>query len=182
MNFTFEAFTDGACRRNGSPNAVGGAGVHFPRYMLDGRPAHQSIPLPCDPIPTNNRAELTAIIYTLRAAHHMQHIMSRHQPPPLFRLTVHSDSQYAVNCMTVWIDKWLENGWIGTDGGPVKNKDLITEIRHLTRLIEESYNGGQIIFNWIRREENEKADEYANIACDLAEQQLQTEAWRSTGI
>ncbi|KAJ6590487.1 ribonuclease H-like domain-containing protein [Mycena vulgaris] len=171
MSFSMQVFTDGACRGNGTPAAVGGAGVWFPQYMPDGRAAHWAIPLPQDPHPTSNRAELTAIVHALCAAHDMQIRISRHyREPPPFGLTVHSDSQYAVNCMTVWIDKWRRNGWVAEGGGDVKNRDLIEEVQRLKFLIEESFSGGRVVFKWVKREENQMADGYANEGCNLAEE------------
>jgi hypothetical protein len=42
------------------------------------------------------------------------------------KLLLHTDSQFLISCITVWIHKWKQNGWILSDGGTVKNKeDLI---------------------------------------------------------
>ncbi|KAK7046736.1 ribonuclease H1 [Favolaschia claudopus] len=151
MPFTLQAWADGACRRNGSIDAVGGAGVSFPRYPQGNR----SEVLPHPPRATNQRAELYALILALEAVIEKQDaVCANANHPPFFIVTIHADSRYAIHRDL-----------------PVVNADLVKEAHNLRGQIEDSYKGGQVEFKWIPREENVKADEYANDACDRAEEE-----------
>lgn len=72
------------------------------------------VPLP----PTNNVAELYAMYVILS--------MLRD-----YDLTIHSDSQYSIGCVTTWISGWMRNGWKTSNGQPVKNQELIKAIYDL---------------------------------------------------
>lgn len=41
---------------------------------------------------------------------------------------LHTDSQFLISCITVWIHKWKRNGWKLSDGGLVKNKEDLTAL------------------------------------------------------
>ncbi|KAJ7039901.1 ribonuclease H1 [Mycena alexandri] len=166
MTFNLDVWTDGACRRNGHDGAVGGAGVWFPRFP----PGCRSEPLPPSPKPTNQRAELTAIILALEEALRKQNITCATNPrPPFFVLNVNTDSQYAVSCLTEWIFNWMHNGWLTTNYQPVQNADLIQEADSLRVTLEESFGGGKVNFTWVPRAQNTDADRLANEGCDEAE-------------
>lgn len=53
-------------------------------------------------------------------------------PDPV-SVTIYSDSQYAVNCITKWAAHWQRCNWVTTNGLPVKNKALIESIIPLTK-------------------------------------------------
>jgi ribonuclease HI len=38
-------------------------------------------------------------------------------------LLLHTDSEFLISCITVWIHKWKKNDWKLSDGGQVKNKE-----------------------------------------------------------
>lgn len=65
---------------------------------------------------TNNIGELTAVLMALR----------RHggEAP----LAIHSDSQYAINCSSTWVDGWRRRGWRSSSGTPVMNLPLVKAI------------------------------------------------------
>lgn len=44
------------------------------------------------------------------------------------KLLLHTDSQFLISCITVWIHKWKQNGWKLSDGGQVKNKEDLIEL------------------------------------------------------
>ena len=81
-------FTDGACEKMGTPDAVAGIGVHFPEspnldisaQILGGK--------------TNNHAEFSAIIKALQ------------QVGSVRPTVVCSDSQYCLDCITKWYFGW----------------------------------------------------------------------------
>lgn len=39
-----------------------------------------------------------------------------------------SDSNYAINCVTKWFQKWRDNGWLNASNKTVENRDLIEKI------------------------------------------------------
>ncbi|KAG7163074.1 Ribonuclease H1-like [Homarus americanus] len=42
------------------------------------------------------------------------------------KVSIHTDSQFMINCMTSWLKNWKKKNWVKSDGEPVKNKeDLI---------------------------------------------------------
>lgn len=41
---------------------------------------------------------------------------------------IYSDSNYAIQCVTVWFQNWRKNGWMTSAKKPVENKDLVQEI------------------------------------------------------
>lgn len=85
---------------------------------------------------------------------------------PELRVTIYSDSQYAVRCMNDWIYKWCWNGWLNSRGFEVANRDLIERASHLDDLIKEL---GSVDYVWIRREDNEEADEQCCLRLDEQE-------------
>jgi len=64
---------------------------------------------------TNQRAELTALLESLLFA-------ANHVTVPV---TVYTDSQYSMNCMTIWGPSWKRKGWKRDSGEPLQNLDLI---------------------------------------------------------
>ncbi|KAJ7800298.1 ribonuclease H-like domain-containing protein [Mycena olivaceomarginata] len=164
MPYQIDVWTDGACRGNGEPGAVAGAGAWFSRPMQGS--TGWSRPLPQDPVPTNQRAELAGVVLALELA-----VQRREQLDfdPFFILTIHTDSRYAIGCLCDWIEKWKYNGWCNARGLPVANRDLIEEA---SDMIDGIKNGGRVDFVWVPREQNVEADRLANEACDKAEQDL----------
>lgn len=111
-----DVYTDGACSRNGQPDACGGVGVFF------GHNHHHNISERLrGQIQTNQRAELMAVLRAVQVIGQYH----RHSDD-LF--VIHSDSAYAINCLTVWCNDWIDNGWINSKGLPVANQDLIKSI------------------------------------------------------
>ncbi len=107
-----DIYTDGAC--SGNPGPGGWAAVLiYGEHMkeLSGGHAHT----------TNQRMELTAAIEALKAL----------KEP--CKVKLYSDSAYMVNCFQQkWYEKWQQNGWKNSQGQPVENKDLWTQLLSLT--------------------------------------------------
>ena len=140
-----ELFSDGACKGNPGP---GGWGVLL-RYggvekELSGG----------EPITTNNRMELIAVIRGLQAL----------KRPSRVRIT--TDSQYVMRGITEWIGNWKRNGWRTAAKQPVKNSDLWQQL-------DQALAPHQIEWNWVRghtsHPENERADRLANLGVAQAE-------------
>lgn len=137
-----ELFTDGACRGNPGP---GGWGVIL-RYGDRERELYGG-----EPLTTNNRMELTAVIRGLEA-------LKRR-----CRVRVVTDSQYVRNGITQWIHNWKRNGWRTAGRQPVKNAELW---RHLDDLVQVH----EVEWEWVKghsgHPENERADMLANRGID----------------
>lgn len=109
---------------------------------------------------TNNIAELTAIHELLRAV------------PGQLPLEIRSDSQYAINALTVWSAGWARKGWRTSSGAPVANADLIRTITEQLRRRQ-----APAVFAKVRAHQasggdplNEAADSRANEAARSVQQ------------
>jgi ribonuclease HI len=98
---------------------------------------------------TNQRAELTAIA---RALDHVA--IDR-------TLTIHTDSNYSIKCLTEWFQKWETNKWRNSSGKEVENKDLIKPI--IARIREREMCGAKTHLRWIKGHANDPG----NTAADL---------------
>ena len=99
-----EIYTDGAC--SGNPGVGGWGSILIYKGV-------QKIISGGEPLTTNNRMELTAIIKALEAL----------KEPCEVR--VYSDSQYAVDAiMKGWLTYWMSHGWRTKSKDDVKNVDL----------------------------------------------------------
>ena len=96
---------------------------------------------------TNQRAELTAILRALQTIDLAQD------------LEIRTDSKYSIQCVTEWYLNWERNGW-KTRGGPVKNQDLVQQVRE--RLDLREVNGGRTQFIWVKGHDTDQG----NIAAD----------------
>lgn len=100
-----------------------------------------------EPVTTNNRMELTAILKGLQLI------------APEENATLWTDSAYAMNAITRWGHSWRRNGW-RTRTGDVKNRDLVE--RCMDALSERP--GTQL--KWVKGHNgnrwNERADSLAN--------------------
>jgi len=131
-------YSDGACKGNPGP---GGWGA----WLQSGD--HQKELWGGDPLTTNNRMELTAVIEALASLKRTCEI------------AVYTDSEYVKNGITTWIHGWKKRGWKTADGKPVKNVELWQRLEALAKL-------HHIEWHWVKGHAghpgNEKADELAN--------------------
>ncbi|KAJ8061797.1 hypothetical protein OCU04_009591 [Sclerotinia nivalis] len=128
---TIKVWTDGSSRGNGKAGAVAGYGVFFG----DGDERNISAPLEGTP-QTNQRAELTAALRALE-------IVPLDKP-----IEIITDSNYTINCATVWYKSWEKNGWKTSTGKPVMNEDLVKSIRE--RIDERTKGGVQTNLTWVK--------------------------------
>ncbi|KAF7307246.1 Ribonuclease H [Mycena indigotica] len=123
-------YSDGACKNNGKPNALGGIGVWWgpndPRNLSERCPGKQ----------TNNRAELIAILRVLEET-----------PLSTEPLYIKTDSRYSISSLTEWYPGWIRNGW-RTSAGPVLNKELIQYV--LAHLDNRKTRGQEIVLQYVK--------------------------------
>ena len=133
-----EIFSDGACKGNPGP---GGWGVLL-RYG-----EHEKELFGGEPLTTNNRMELMAVIQALEAL----------KRPSRVRVT--TDSQYVKQGVTSWMARWKRNGWQTAERKPVKNRDLWERM-------DQVLGRHELQWKWVRghtgHPENERADRLAN--------------------
>lgn len=151
-------YVDGGCRHNGTTKAyAAAAAVRITRWKIHW---HCERLLGSSEGSTNQRAEITAIILALEMAlEKYDELLSS----PQLKLTIFSDSKYAVGCMNEWIYKWANNGWKNYRGKDVVNQDLI---RKASDLDDKLADLGTVKYVWIPRSENELADKCCNDALD----------------
>jgi ribonuclease HI len=117
-----DVYCDGSATHNGGPNCRAGYGVFFGH----GDKRNTSKEIFDDP--SNNRAELHAIKRTLEILQETDDI-SKYKV-----VTIHSDSEYSIKSLKVWMPNWKRNGWKTANKQPVKNVDLLKSIdAHLQR-------------------------------------------------
>lgn len=144
--------TDGGCLDNGKPYAIGAAACCLKNRWTENYTYKTRI-LPRLPTPTSQRAELTAVILALEWALERYEELRGY---PKLRVTIMMDSKYVFGCMTEWVDKWMDNGWLNARGTDVANRDLIEEALELEERVEEL---GTVNYVWVPREENYNADQ-----------------------
>jgi len=111
-------YTDGACTGNPGP---GGWGVVV--YFNDGSVHEMG---DGSRHTTNNKMEMQAAIAGL------QFLKTSGQSEPI---TLYTDSEYLINCVTKWVKSWKKKGWKKADGNPVLNQDLLETLDQLNSRI-----------------------------------------------
>lgn len=131
-------YADGACKGNPGP---GGWGAWI--SMGD----HSKELCGGEPVTTNNRMELMAVIRALQALKRACNVK------------VYTDSVYVQKGMTEWIEGWKKRGWRTADKKPVKNDDLWQELDAIAQQ-------HKIVWLWVKGHAgdagNERADALAN--------------------
>jgi len=112
-------YTDGACSGNPGPGGWGAILVYrSTEKELSGG----------EPLTTNNRMEMTAVIRGLEALR---------EP---CEVTLVSDSRYVIDALSKgWAKGWRAKGWKRADGGSALNPDLWERLLELTAIHKLSY-------------------------------------------
>ena len=138
-----DIYTDGACKGNPGPGGWGAllACGGKEKELFGG-----------DPLTTNNRMELMAVIQALGA-------LKRG-----CQVRVHTDSQYVQKGISEWLAAWKRRGWRTADKKPVKNIDL-------WKSLDSATQAHSIEWIWVRGHSghvgNERADRLANRAIEV---------------
>ena len=139
-----EIWTDGACKGTPGP---GGWGVLLKMGAIE-KTLHGG-----EPLTTNNRMEMLAVIEALGALKRPCKVL------------LHVDSQYVMKGMTEWIHSWKQRGWRTADKKPVKNADL-------WQRMDDEVAKHTITWKWVKGHAgdpgNERADLLANRGVDEA--------------
>ena len=106
-------YTDGGC--------IGNPGKGAWAYLVDDGSLRVE-DTDGDPMTTNNKMELQAVIEALSAISKKSEWKGR-------PIRIHTDSQYVRNGITAWIKTWAANGWKTAAKEPVKNKELWVELQ-----------------------------------------------------
>lgn len=132
-------FTDGACSHNGYKKAAGGIGIY-----IENNSSEISLNLSelTKEKPTNNVAELLAILTSIKILKDFQNI------------TIKSDSMYSINCIVKWSKNWSKNNWKTSKNKDVLNKSIIQEI---VSLVEQK----NIKFKYVKAHTQKP-----NVSCD----------------
>ena len=122
-----QVFSDGSCVHNGRPGARAGVGVYA---LEDGVEVHRhSAPLAKSEPQTNQRAELQAMYYALRFIQGAGKAIGA-------GTTLYTDSQYSINCVTVWAAGWKAKGWLKADKKPVLHQDVLKPMVELWEILK----------------------------------------------
>ena len=137
-----QIYTDGACRGNPGPGGWG-ALLKFgskEKQLYGG-----------EPLTTNNRMELRAVIEALSALKRPCNV------------SVTSDSTYVLKGINEWLPNWKKRGWLTSGKKPVKNEDLWKSLDSLKSV-------HNIEWHWVKGHswhlENELVDQLANKGID----------------
>ena len=133
-----ELFTDGACSGNPGPGGWG-AILRYNGVEKELSGGEKDT--------TNNRMELSAVLFALKALKEPCHI------------TLQSDSKYVLDSLSKgWVYGWQKKGWKKSDGKPALNVDLWQQ------LLEE-IKKHELDYVWIKghagHPENERCDAQA---------------------
>jgi len=151
---------DGACRNNGTAEAIAAAGV----FVGDESKYNDSFILRVSK-PTNQIAELSAGILGLEKALVIRNKGSKGvNGGVLSQVVIKADSEYLVKGMTEWVFRWNKNGYRTSRGTPVANAQLFRKLEELVAKLNEL--NVEVLFWHVPRSRNEDADEWANKALD----------------
>ncbi|HEX2519022.1 MAG TPA: ribonuclease HI [Castellaniella sp.] len=143
-----DIWTDGACKGNPGP---GGWGVLL-RQGAREKTLHGG-----EPLTTNNRMELMAVIQALRALKRRCVV------------TVHTDSVYVKKGMTEWLPNWKLRQWRTADKKPVKNADL-------WQALDELASSHELHWRWVKGHAGDPGNERADALANQGVAELQTAA------
>lgn len=114
-------FTDGAASRNGTPACKAAWAIFFSRGDARNKCA------PVETNPSNQKAELCAILQALRSTEDEEDV------------TIITDSQYCIDSITKWSRAWERNDWKTSKGLPVKHMPEMKECLRIYRKLSQDF-------------------------------------------
>ena len=180
MKLNFTVYTDGAC--SGNPGQGGYCGIILCEE-LGLTKDNFAVVLGSRKSTTNNIMELMAIRDAIKAIKSIDNPQSNLRKLISFMgevddnytdttsafdnikdlndydisINIYSDSKYAINCLTVWFEKWIMSDWISSSGEAVKNRELIESI-----LNDMNMNSTTIQFNWLKGHSTNEFNNYCD--------------------
>lgn len=100
---------------------------------------------------TNNEMELAGVYAAMCSI----------KPNPDVKVVIYTDSQYALNAITVWSESWEKKGWRTAAGKPVKNLEFVKKCKNLYDDLTEVMN---LSIEWVRGHDGNKYNEIADVA------------------
>ena len=140
-------YTDGSCYGNGAKESYGGIGIFF------GQNDPRNVGAPYMDKPTNNRAELAAIVKTLKIL--SKEIKARRP------IIIHTDSVYAIRCFTTYGDKCALKNWEAKDDKGIPNVEIFKDAYHYLK------KNPTVRFEYVKAHTNKK--DYESMANDMAD-------------
>lgn len=108
-------FTDGSYKNNGQEMNSGFA-VYLGKECINVKELYTN--------KTNNQCELAAVDVAFKIILKYYKKVIQYRKP----INIVSDSEYTIKACSEWIKKWKENDWKTSNGGDVKNRELIESI------------------------------------------------------
>ncbi|KAF8461722.1 ribonuclease H-like domain-containing protein [Kalaharituber pfeilii] len=157
---TIAVTIDGACRGNGTNQARGSWAAYFGPGSIYNRKAL----LRPETRQTSQVAEIVAALNTLLQIKPVLNEAEVNRGLSIVRVVLITDSEYVVRCMTEWVWKWIDNGWMSSKRQQVVNAYYL---QLLHKRIEELAEEGVIVEFWhVDRRWTVEADRMANEALD----------------
>jgi ribonuclease HI len=143
--FPILLYTDGACRNNGSKNALGGWVYILLWDSMKKEIWHSNFEQPT----TNNRMELRSILSGLNE-------IKLRWAPSYPKIAVISDSKYCIKGASIWMYGWEKRGWKKKEKAEKRkallNIDLWKEMFDLCKILKPS-------FFWVKGHSGNKYNE-----------------------
>ena len=121
---SFIAYTDGACKHNGSQKAKAGIGIYFSDNNkikindISKRLIYKT--------QTNNAAELMAILQCLERC--VEYKINQ-------KIYIYTDSDYSIKCITLWYLEWIKKG----NFNDRKNIDILHKINDIYQKLDVEF-------------------------------------------
>lgn len=155
-NIEINVYTDGACSKNGRPDAKAGIGIFFKEH--DSRNYCGRI----EGKQTNNRAELIAILTAIKIL--KREIMAG------CKINIYSDSTYAMRCCGEYGVKLHKKNWESKT--PIPNLELVQKAYEIFKRLENvelHYIAAHTGLQDAHSKGNEGADKLANYSIGITE-------------
>jgi len=150
-------FSDGGCKSNGKKlsskqEAVAAYSVFFTDDNTSPFYKFNTTNL-LDDEPTNNKAELSAILLIFEIIYDNIELFKTH------KILICTDSMYSINCIDKWSKNWVKNNWKNAKGESVKNQDIIKNILEKKKYITDK--NMEISFNHVFSHLQEPDDKHS---------------------
>lgn len=151
--FDVSIYCDGGCEPN--PGKAGSGVAIYQKDILTGLWYGLY-----HPNGTNNTAELNAL--------HQSLLIAKKSIDAGCTVQILCDSQYAINCITLWAYSWRKKGWKRQKAGDIKNLALIQKAHTVYEIIKKGVRVSHVKAH-IGIEGNELADRMSIFAVDQKE-------------